>query len=72
MDQSVVYDVGLTMMGLTVFLLVYTLPTFVAYVRYHKHVGKILFVNVLLGFLVLPWFATLIWAAFTNPKEQPQ
>lgn len=72
MDQSVVHDIGLTVLGLTVFLLIYTLPAFVAYVRDHQHFGRILTINVLLGFLVLPWLATLGYAALSNKKVQPQ
>lgn len=72
MDQSVVYDVGLTMLGMTVFLLIYTLPAFVAYVRDHKHFIRILTVNVLFGFLVLPWLVMLAYASLTHPTEQPQ
>lgn len=70
MMDSIWVDVGMTMAGLSLFLFIYTFPSFVAYMRYHKHLGRIMFVNVIFGFLVLPWFATLLWAALTNPKEQ--
>lgn len=68
--MDAVYDIGITMLGLSLVLFVYTLPAFVAYMRHHKHFGRILALNVFTGVLVLPWFATLAWAALTSSKEQ--
>ena len=68
MDQNIWLDVGLTMVGLTVLLFIYTFPTFIAYMRGHKNWIKIMTVNVLVGFLIVPWIVMLLYASFSQPK----
>ena len=68
MFDSIWFDVGLTMMGLTVFLFIYTFPTFIAYMRDHRNLIKIMVVNVLFGFLIVPWIVMLLYASFSQPE----
>ena len=68
MFDSIWFDVGLTMMGLTVFLFIYTFPTFIAYMRDHRNLIKIMVVNVLFGFLIVPWIVMLLYASFSQSK----
>lgn len=51
-------------MAFLLFLLleIYFLPTRIAYGRTHKQTNLIFFVNLLLGYTIIGWFATLIWA----------
>lgn len=64
------YDIGMTMLGLFVVLFVYTFPSCVAYMREHPNTFKIMVVNVLFGFLVIPWIILLAYAAYPIKKEQ--
>lgn len=69
--ESVWYDVGITMLGLMLILFIYTLPSFIAYVKEHPNTFKITVTNVLFGFLVIPWIVLLAYAAYPVKKEQP-
>ena len=68
--DSVIFDLGITMLGLTVVLFVYTLPSFIAYMRHHHHFGRILAINVLTGVLILPWIGALVWASSSTSQRK--
>ena len=53
-------------MGL-ISLLLYFIPTFVAYKRNHPNRFPIFLLNLLLGGTGIGWIVALIWS-FTNPK----
>ncbi len=50
------------------FVVMYILPFCVAVVRAHPNAGAILVVNMLLGWTVIGWIASLAWAGF-GPAE---
>lgn len=68
MIDNVWYDIGITMLGLTLILFVYTLPSCIAYMRDHRNLIKIATVNVLFGFLIIPWIIMLLYASFSQTK----
>ena len=43
-------------------LILYFVPTFIAHIRDVRAYAKIFFVNMLLGWTVIGWFAVLIWS----------
>lgn len=43
-------------------ILIMFIPTFIAYNRRHQHRFALFWVNLLLGWFVIPWFAVLIWS----------
>jgi len=45
---------------------IYALPSYLAYKREHHNKVAILALNILLGWLLLPWIACLIWALSRN------
>ena len=42
---------------------IHFLPTFVAFVREHRHAVLILVLNVFFGWTIIGWLVLLIWAA---------
>jgi hypothetical protein len=51
-------------------LLLYFLPTFIAWRRRHKNLGSISLVNILIGWTILGWIAALIWSLVDSRKQQ--
>lgn len=50
-------------------LLLYLMPGFCAFIRRSEHRWAILFLNVFLGWAVIPWWICLVWAFFDKPKD---
>lgn len=57
--------------GLLVLLGLYFLPTFIAILRHHHNVAPIALVNLFLGWTLIGWFASLIWAFTSPPPSSP-
>ncbi len=53
-----------------VLLLLYFLPSFIAWRRRHKNLGSISLVNILIGWTILGWFAALIWSLVDSRNRQ--
>lgn len=51
-------DIGLV----TIFVVLYFLPSFIALVREHKNRLAIFLLNLLLGWTVLGWVGSLVWS----------
>ena len=49
-------------------LILYMLPTIIATLRRKHNATAIFIVNLFLGWLVIPWFVTLIWAMLHDSK----
>lgn len=45
-----------------ILLVVYFLPTGLAYSRKHKNADAIMLLNLFLGWLLIPWVIALVWA----------
>lgn len=54
---------GLGIFAILLVLILYFLPTIIAYQRDHDSLLSIFFVNLLLGWTVLVWLAAVIWAS---------
>ena len=53
-----------------IFLLaIYFVPTIIAVVRDHRQTVPIVVVNVVLGWLLIPWFIALIWSINYQEKR---
>jgi hypothetical protein len=57
--------------GLVIVLLLYFVPSVVAFVRGHHNKWAIFALNLLLGWTFLGWIGALVWS-FTTPSPQPQ
>lgn len=49
-------------------LIVYCLPSLLAHVRRHRQASAIRKMNLLLGWTVVGWAATMVWV-FSSPKD---
>ena len=47
---------------------IHFLPTFVAFVREHRHAVLILVLNIFFGWTIIGWLVLLIWAAVGEEK----
>lgn len=53
---------------LTTFMVMYLLPSIVAYVRKHSNFKAIIALNILAGFSGLGWIAAFVWSLTDNVK----
>ena len=51
-------------------IVLYFLPSFIAYKRELASLAPLFVVNLLLGFTVIGWFACLLWAALGQTRDQ--
>lgn len=59
--------IGALLFGFCIFI--YFLPSYVAYKKNHKHLNAIQMVNVFLGWTIIGWICSLIWAS-SSPASQ--
>jgi hypothetical protein len=52
--------------------MIYFIPSYVALARAHLNVPAIMWLNLLLGWALIPWVAALIWALSRNTSELPR
>ncbi len=57
---------------LTAAILIYILPTLIAYNRGHRNAVPILVINLFTGFTMLPWVGCLAWALSSHVEESRQ
>ncbi len=50
---------------------IYFLPFVIANARHHPQQGSIFFLNLIVGWTVIGWFAVLVWA-FVGREETPK
>ena len=60
--------VGIFIIGV-IFLAIYFIPTFIAFVRRKKQIVAILLINIFLGFTVVGWVGSLIWAVIREDSD---
>ena len=63
------FEPPLNLPSLIVGLVLYFLPTIIAYLRGHYNRVAILTLNLLLGWTVVGWIVSLVWS-FTNPPPR--
>jgi Superinfection immunity protein len=56
---------------LLLIVLIYMLPTLIAFGREHPHRQDIIVVNLLLGWTLIGWIAVFLWALLTRTEEEP-
>jgi hypothetical protein len=60
------FDLVITVIILSIVAILYTMPASIAHFRKHRQAAPILWTNLLLGWTVIGWIGTLIWAS-TSP-----
>jgi Superinfection immunity protein len=63
-------DSTLTMVLLVVIVLLYMLPTFIAFGREHPRRQNIAVVNILLGWTLIGWIAVFLWASLAPTPDR--
>jgi hypothetical protein len=64
-------DNTITVILLMLTLLIYMLPTLIAFSREHPHRTELAVVNIFLGWTLIGWIAVFLWAALARVEEQP-
>jgi hypothetical protein len=59
-----------TVIVLVLILVIYMLPTLVAYSREHPHRAVLAVFNIFLGWTLIGWIAVFLWAALAPAEEQ--
>lgn len=59
-----------TILMLLAIVLIYMLPTIVAFGREHPRRQDITVLNILLGWTLIGWVAVFLWAALTHVEEE--
>lgn len=49
----------------------YLLPSIIALLGYHRHLGRVLVLNVFLGFTIIGWVIALVWSLQGAMKDIP-
>jgi predicted RNA-binding Zn-ribbon protein involved in translation (DUF1610 family) len=62
--------IGQVIIGI-LFLVVYFLPSIVAYVDKKKSLGGIVLLNLFLGWTILGWIGAIIWAV-SSKRQEPE
>jgi Superinfection immunity protein len=66
-----VTDVFVAVMSLVGLLVLYLLPSVIAWLRHHDQRTGIIWVNVLFGWTVLGWIVALLWSATSIDPAGP-
>lgn len=56
-------------MAALIFTAIYFIPAFVAYKRQHRQLGPIMALNFLLGWSLLGWVISLVWALSSDTRK---
>lgn len=66
------FDFGVigTIISFLIGLVLYFVPTYIAFMRNHKNKIPILVINVLLGWTFICWVGALVWALLKDQGSQ--
>lgn len=56
-------------LGWIILVVLYFVPSFVAWRRHHHNTASIFVLNLFLGFTVIGWVVCLVWAFSSRPRE---
>ena len=60
-----------TILMVLAIVVIYMLPTLIAFGREHPRRQDITVVNILLGWTLIGWIGVFLWALLTQVEEQP-
>lgn len=63
-------DFVLFIFAIGVGYMIYTIPAWVAYFRYHKNAWPITIVNLLFGWTFIGWVIALVWSTTDNVEQR--
>ncbi|HWB50431.1 MAG TPA: superinfection immunity protein [Stellaceae bacterium] len=59
-----------TILMLLAVIIIYLLPTVIAYGREHPRRQEVLVLNLLLGWTLIGWFVVFLWASLARTEDQ--
>lgn len=65
------FDSTVTIVMLLLVVVIYMLPTFIAFGRQHPKRQDIAVVNILLGWTLIGWIGVFLWALLVPVEDQP-
>jgi T4 superinfection immunity protein len=65
------YGNTVTVIMLLLIVLIYMLPTLVAFGREHPRRHEITVVNILLGWTLIGWIGVFLWASLVRVEDEP-
>jgi hypothetical protein len=65
------FDSTTTIIMLVLVVVIYMLPTLIAFGREHPRRQDVAVVNILLGWTLIGWVGVFLWALLTPVEEQP-
>jgi len=65
------YDNTTTVIMLMLVVIIYMLPTLIAFGREHPRRVEIFVLNILIGWTLIGWFLVFLWAALARVEDQP-
>lgn len=60
-----------TVLMLLAIVVIYLLPTLIAFGREHPRRQDLAVANILLGWTLIGWIAVFLWASLTHVEDQP-
>jgi Ca2+/H+ antiporter len=69
--ETEILDSTATVIILIVVLIIYMLPTLIAYGREHPRRQELTVINIFLGWTLIGWLAVFLWAALARVEDQP-
>ena len=51
-------------------LVVYLLPSIIVLIRGHRNRRALVCYNILGGWMIFPWFITMVWATYNDPSSR--
>jgi T4 superinfection immunity protein len=64
------FDSTTTIIMLILVVLIYMLPTLIAFGREHPHRMDVAVLNIIFGWTLIGWFVVFLWAALARPSDQ--
>jgi len=65
------FDSTSTIIMLILVVMIYMLPTIIAFGREHPQRQDIALVNILLGWTLIGWIGVFLWALLVRTEDQP-
>jgi hypothetical protein len=60
-----------TILMLMAVIVIYILPTLIAFGREHPHRQEVLVLNLLLGWTLIGWVGVFLWASLARTEDTP-
>ena len=50
--------------------IIYTLPSIIVLIRGHRNRRALICYNIFGGWMIFPWFITMVWATYNDPSSR--